>query len=134
MDDDQQNQIVDTYQAHDDHEGQASQSAQNEIEEPVELAADYLLDDEFQGADGVGVDEAENHDTNIDEDGDKLDEEQPSQVEEATQMEEDAEENQIKDQELQLNPEEEMALLEQEKMDEADLEALRQKLQKLGRE
>ena len=93
-----------------------------------------MLEDELQGADGIGVDEAEDLVTNIDEDGDKLDEEQPSQVEEATQMEEDAEENQIKDQELQLNPEEEMALLEQEKMDEADLEAMRQKLQKLGRE
>jgi len=68
-----------------------------------------LLEDELQGADGIGVDEAEDLVTNIDEDGDKLDEEQPSQVEETPQMEGDEEENQIVDQELQLNPEEAMA-------------------------
>jgi len=75
----------------------------------VELAADYLLEDELQGADRIGVDAAEDPVTNIDEGGDELDEEQPSQVEGAPQMEEDEEENQIIDQELQLNPEEAMA-------------------------
>lgn len=75
----------------------------------MELAADYLLEDELQGADRIGVDAAEDPVTNIDEGGDELDEEQPSQVEGAPQMEEDEEENQIIDQELQLNPEEAMA-------------------------